>query len=660
MNIFRVVRILTILVVIFKTISFATTGVVLNAENIFYDRKKNIVFADTDVVIKFKDYVLKTNFVKYDVEKNIIQISSNVVLEDTFGNVIYLSSLTYNINSDSIIAEDLYSFFSPYYSYSESCDLTKEKYFLKNAKLTHCDLPQPHYYLKSKSVVVYPQKKVVLYSPMMYINKIPVLYLPYYEISLKPRKDCVIIEPGYDSYKGGYAKVKYITPVTSYSELNVLVDGYTPQKVGLGVEYKYLRDNRYNGVMYGYYINEKEKEKVRWNLCLNDVHKLSSLWTLQSNLEFVSDEQMYYYYFKENWFLIKKELNSTLSIVRNAQRNNFRLSYIRKDEYDAVQQKFVNSKVELPLSFIIYPFNIWKLNIAENFLFTPTLKEGTTNYSIMVQNNITTSLTLNFFNFSIAPSVKLDTNFLDENFLGQKYYNIYNFLFPVRYRLNFWGNCEVSYSYSVKSKESSFEIMKSTSSILRHTISPRIDLYIKNIYFRSYTTYDLLKLDSGYSWHNNFLPLISDIGFMIKKLDFGLHTEYNFVTENLQNLQLSVGYIDGENRYSVIYGNNFQQPQKHFINTRIDFSSLKTWKFKVQLVNTVSEDKFDFINSTVEIYKDLHCWEAKIFYSVRKNPQLTPFEYIHEINGYVGLRFKPQLGVSLSDVERQYFPWRKY
>ncbi len=636
-----------IITVIFFINIYAKDSFVLNAESVVYDGENKKLIAKTDVILKYKDTIIKTQEAIYDTERELVYTTTDTVIYRD-KNIINLSNMVYDITTGSITAENFSSFFDPYYFYAGSCVIKKDKYILINTKVTHCDEPNPHYYFEGKKVVVYPKNKIEIYTPKIKIFGIPILWLPYYEISLKHRRDCMIIEPGYDSYNGSYAKIRYIYSLSQSNSVHLLLDLFQYQGVGTGLEYRYY-STKQSGLFYAYYIKQRSDNKIRWNLLFNDSHKISNMWTMQTSLEFLSDQDVYYYYNKENWYLLRNEINSSISFIRNANRTTLRTTYLRKDEYDSLTEKFVNKYYQIPVNFIYYPSNIGKLTIMETFSFIPTFIESTNYYNIYVANQISAFYPLRISIFALTPNLYLTTNFIKpDQYKDFYYYNVYTFVFPLRYRIRSFGIADISYNYGIKSLNNSFLLDESSDGVTKNSIVPRIDLFYRRKYLRTYFEYNFL-VRTG-DWTDNITPIKTDLGTDFGNVDINLHTRFNVKNNVVENSQVSLGYkFNLRNRFGITYVNDINNPETHIIHTSVDFALKNLWQFRIQTVGNYVK-YYDIINSTYEIYRNLHCWETKIAYSDRKNVQ--------EIWFYIGFRFKSSSEERLDHLDRQYMPWR--
>lgn len=638
--------------------------VIINAESVLYDRNANKVIAEENVKLKYKDILLETQSLIYDILNNIIYTSTDTIITSPESKLL-VKSLEYDLKSELLTIKNFYAYYEPWYSYSDSCNMEKEKLLLYNAKLTHCNLKKPHYYFKSKKVVIYPEKKIKLYSSALVIRKIPVFWTPYYEISLKPKKYYVLVEPSYESERGIIAKIRYGRKLSNNSEFKFICDSYGTDSLGLGGELTYL-SSLYSGALYLYYIDQFKSKSRRWSFRFEDTHKLPLNLNIKSKIELLSDQLLYYQYEKENWFLSKSNINSFVSVVQDTQKITTRLTYQRNDKYNEIIQKFENVSYQIPFEFIIYPFNVWKFKISERMSITPSFIESTTYYNLLATNNFNTNLPIKLFYFaSITPSLELQTTYnVYSSTQTHYYYNIYSLSLPFRLNPLSCLSFDLGYNYKIKSVKDSFNINFS-SNIISNNISLRTDFFYKRSFFRMYIMYNFLAQGTT-NWYYNLSPLTTQIGVFYKNFDFSTNLNYRFADKNIGNLQFSFGYSFFNNQVSITYGRNYLLQDTHYISPLISIYLKDNFSLRVRSSINVSKEinapsyKTELINTDLEFYKDLHCWEAKLFCNVRKSLTTTATQYIFEGGGYVSLKFKPYVGKGkTSEVDKLYFPWRE-
>ncbi len=661
-------KLLIFVVFILNTFYIFCQEVIINAESILYDKDNNKLIAEENVKVKYKDTTLETQSLIYDVSENVIYTSTDTTIISPDGKL-FVKSLEYNINSEQLTIKNFYAYYEPWYSYSDSCNMEKEKLLLYNAKVTHCNKKDPHYYFKSKKVIIYPEKKIKLYSPTLVIRKIPVLWSPYYEVSLKPKKDYVLVEPSYENERGIIAKIKYSRKISDTSELKFLCDSYGRESLGLGGMFTYFSSG-YSGVLYIYYINQFKNKSTRWNFRFEDTHKLPFNFSIESKLELLSDQLLYYQYEKENWFLLKSNIDSFVSLSRDTQKTTVRLTYKRNDKYDEIKQKFVNDSYQIPFEFIVYPFSLWKFKISERVSILPSFIESTTHYNLIATNNFNTNLPINLFYFaSITPSFDIQTNYnISSSTHIPTYYNIYGFSLPLRLTPWKYLNFDFSYNYRIKTTEEDFVIIFSSNNIISNSISSRADFFYKRSFFRVATMYNFLSQNTTW-WYYNLAPLNIQVGISYKNFDFSANSNYIVADKSITNLQISFGYsFLNYNQINITYGRNYSLQDVHYISPLFSIYIPDNIQLRIRSSINFSKElnkttyKTDLVNTDFEIYKDLHCWEAKFFCNVRKSLSTTisQSQYIFECGGYLGLKFKPYVGKGKpSEVDKLYFPWKE-
>src|SRR5690606_15203707 len=86
--------------------------------------------------------------------------------------------------------------------------LEMENYQLEEVELSPCILPEPHYSIKAREIIVYPEERIVARNLWLYFDGRKVFYLPAYTMNYDAEKDKYdsifpITDLGYSS-KGGF------------------------------------------------------------------------------------------------------------------------------------------------------------------------------------------------------------------------------------------------------------------------------------------------------------------------------------------------------------------------------------------------------------------------------------------------------------------------
>ncbi len=176
------------------SVSNANSKTVINAEQINFDRDRQMLYAEGNVVLSKMDgnklgETLKATSVLFNVEtQEGIFDQGRVVQEQT--DAINLPS-----GSTLIVASDMFG-------RDDSGTIA-----FKNGALTFCEDPEPHWKIRASRIWLLPGNEFAFFNALLYIGQIPVLYLPFFYYP----KDEMIFNPafGYDGRKGYYMQNTY-------------------------------------------------------------------------------------------------------------------------------------------------------------------------------------------------------------------------------------------------------------------------------------------------------------------------------------------------------------------------------------------------------------------------------------------------------------------
>ncbi|MFV0416734.1 MAG: LPS-assembly protein LptD [Chthoniobacterales bacterium] len=129
-----------------------------------------------------------------------------------------------------------------------------------NSMITTDDSSEPDYYIRSRTVRIYPDDRVVFLNSTLYVRKVPVFWLPYLYSSLTETGFSFL--PGYDSRWGAFLLTTYGFPIGTGENFigRVHVDERTKQGFALGfdLDLKFGKDNRSQGEFLSYYAFDND------------------------------------------------------------------------------------------------------------------------------------------------------------------------------------------------------------------------------------------------------------------------------------------------------------------------------------------------------------------------------------------------------------------
>lgn len=153
--------------------------------------------------------------------------------------------------------------------------INEQESIFRGAQFTTCDFPVPHYYVEASEVILIRKERVYFRNPVLYVQGVPVLWLPFYTRNLEEGSPWSQ-QFGYNSRIGAFLRVgyRYIhrvktpsfeDPTRYETRSHGLADVYTDimgqRGLGVGVQYRYQFDyKRHLGYLEVYGIRDEARD----------------------------------------------------------------------------------------------------------------------------------------------------------------------------------------------------------------------------------------------------------------------------------------------------------------------------------------------------------------------------------------------------------------
>lgn len=158
------------------------------------------------------------------------------------GRLILANRARYNLETGALQADKFDGTQFPFFLSGQQAVSTgkNEPLTLTDASVTTHDSSNPDYQIRARSVVVYPNDRVVYKGVRLYVGKTPIMYLPYFVTSLELREDDGIdIAPGQSSTYGVFLLTKYGIPISQSLTLQTVLDYRTLRGIAGGLNFFY-------------------------------------------------------------------------------------------------------------------------------------------------------------------------------------------------------------------------------------------------------------------------------------------------------------------------------------------------------------------------------------------------------------------------------------
>ena len=232
------------------------------ADEISYDDKTNHYIARGNVIITKNDKNLSADFIRFDQKTMKVFAEGNVMM--TVGeDFLSSSSMEMNLDDETGTLYDGTIFLQENHFYIKGNKIQKvgkDSYTADKVSITSCDGDSPAWKITGRDLKVTVEGYGFLSHAALWAKKVPVLYSPFLAFPAKLKRQSGLLMPqfGYSDRKGA----EYIQPL--YWAINESSDatfyshfmGYRGEKLGL--EYRYVLDDRSKGTLMYDYLNDRE------------------------------------------------------------------------------------------------------------------------------------------------------------------------------------------------------------------------------------------------------------------------------------------------------------------------------------------------------------------------------------------------------------------
>ena len=196
---------------------------------------REISTADGNVVIRYGEISIYCDHAQFNPETRDILVEGSVRIYRQ-GRLFSGDRALYNLETKQLSAADFRGDAGPFRFSGESLStLGDNAYLVKNGTFTTSDSSKPDYFIKARTVRVYPNDRVIFTNAKVYIGRTPVFWFPYVYQSLA-KDEGFNLSPGYSSIMGAYVLGQYYFPLSPGVAAKVRLDLMSKRGVGIGFE----------------------------------------------------------------------------------------------------------------------------------------------------------------------------------------------------------------------------------------------------------------------------------------------------------------------------------------------------------------------------------------------------------------------------------------
>jgi LPS-assembly protein len=213
--------------------SFSDVPIEINAQETRIEG--GVAVADRDVVIRYGEVLIYCDYAQYNPDTRDVLTTGNVRIYRE-GQLFTGERALYNLETKRLSAADFRGEFTPFRFAGESLSsLGSNTYLIKDGIFSTSDNSKLDYYIKAKTIRVYPNDRIIFNDVTLYVGRTPVFWFPYVYQSLN-KDQGFTITPGYTSKWGAYLLGAYQFPLGEGWSARLRLDLLADRGVAGGLE----------------------------------------------------------------------------------------------------------------------------------------------------------------------------------------------------------------------------------------------------------------------------------------------------------------------------------------------------------------------------------------------------------------------------------------
>ncbi len=193
-----------------------------------------LAIAEQNVIIRYAETTIYCDYAQYNPDTRDVLLVGNVrIYKD--GRLFTAERALYNLETKILNTADFRGEVHPFQFSGDSLSTVGSGYLVKDGIFTTSDNSKPDYYLRARTVRIYPKDRVIFSNVTLYVGRTPVFWYPYLYQSLN-EDSSFRFTPGYSSVWGAYLLTETVFPLMEGVSGKLRVDLYADRGFGIGFE----------------------------------------------------------------------------------------------------------------------------------------------------------------------------------------------------------------------------------------------------------------------------------------------------------------------------------------------------------------------------------------------------------------------------------------
>jgi lipopolysaccharide assembly outer membrane protein LptD (OstA) len=329
-----------------------STGAVVEEDTINYKSDRllykigwHVIDLYSNAEVSHQTVSLEADTISYDTDSKVVRAESwwkslpdgdslfhPVVLRDQ-ADVIYGSRLAYNVDTRrGKIKQSDTEMDNAYYHGNVIRKQEEDVLYVNGGSYTTCNLNQPHFHFYSNKMKLISNDRVIARPVVLFIEKIPVFYLPYFVFSIKKERHSGFLSFQIGNFDRGRRFVNnlgYYWALSDYYDMTTSIDYNDEVGVTFNLGFRYALRYNFSGSVDGAYARETQhtlsgtNKRNRWKLNARHQQTLTQTSSLSGTASFVSDASYYTDISTNPAERLDRSLRSQLNFRKSWGRSSF-------------------------------------------------------------------------------------------------------------------------------------------------------------------------------------------------------------------------------------------------------------------------------------------------------------------------------------------------
>jgi len=232
------------------------------ADEIQYDDNANQYIAKGNVTITKQDKNLSADYVRFD-QKNMKAFANGHVIMTVGQDILTGSRMEMDLNTETGTVYNGTIFLQENHFYIKGDKLKKvgkDSYTADKASITTCDGDRPAWKITGRNLKITIEGYGFVKHAALWAKEIPVLYTPFLFFPAKLKRQSGLLPPqfGYSDRKGAQYIQPFYWAINRSSDATFYLDSMAHRGEKLGLEYRYVLDERSKGTLMYDFLNDKK------------------------------------------------------------------------------------------------------------------------------------------------------------------------------------------------------------------------------------------------------------------------------------------------------------------------------------------------------------------------------------------------------------------